>query len=108
MQKLVDLSDQYGGPAHMAVATFTAHGIVHRARRLWRSDYLKTGKIELYTICPGENPDSTFSEDFFRHVDEVNPNRVDVQAMVAIAAVDPSYGSLHVESAARAAALELW
>jgi hypothetical protein len=107
MNKLIDLSDQYGGPAHMAVATFKAHGVTHIARRLWRSDYLKSGKIELYTICPGEEHLGVFAEDFFRYVNEETPTRVDLQAMAAIAAIDQSYGSLHVESAARASAIEL-
>jgi hypothetical protein len=111
-----DCSHNYGGPAHQTSVTFVFSGIVHRAVRFWRSDSLSTGKIEIYTIEP-HNPDSTVTElgwntfsaeDFLRYADESNPSKVDLLAMSAIASASKgTYWSLHTDSAARFAAMEL-
>ena len=81
-----DCSRNYGCPATLTSAAFEAHGILHVARRLYRSDLPTSGKIELYTVEPG-----TTTEDFFRYVNEFEPSKVDVQAIEAIKSADPSY-----------------
>lgn len=70
----VDLAGRYGCRAYQTVVTFLFAGIVHRARRFFRSDMPTTGQIELYTIEPYPAGytnmtvlgwyDSAFSEDF--------------------------------------------
>lgn len=92
-----DLSSQYGAAATMVFATFVVDGVIHRARRFWRSD-TGVARIELYTICPINTTSahdidylaSSYSEDWLRYVDEIAPTRVDVAAMDAIAAVPHS------------------
>lgn len=113
--KHVDLSPQYGAPATLTVAWFEHCGVAHVATRFWRSDFLSTGKIEIYTVEPHDPAsDSTelgwyygATQDFLRYADEACPSRTDVAAMLAIAAVDGSFRSLHADQAARFAALEL-
>lgn len=83
-----DISRQYGCPATLTSAAFEAHGILHVARRLYRSDLPTSGKIELYTVEPG-----TTTEDFFRYVNEFEPSKVDIQAIAAIKAADPTYAT---------------
>jgi len=112
--KRYDLEHQYGCPAHMTVAYFEHKGVAHVARRLWRSDYLRTGRVEVYTIEPWDGRGnethwygSTTREDFLRHADEERPTSTDVRAMLALNAVDETYTNLHVDQAKRANLLEV-
>lgn len=110
--KTYSLEHQFGCAATMTIAYFVAFGLVHVARRLWRSDLVGTGKIELYTVCPltpAARVDSAFSEDWLRYVDEFSPSRVDAMAMVAItAAAGSTYVPTHaLEAIQRAGAIEL-
>lgn len=112
-----DLSAQYGAPATMVFATFVVDGVIHRARRFWRSD-TGVARIELYTICPVNTTSandidylaSTQCEDWLRYVDESAPTRVDFAAMEAVAAV-PNSGyhmtSVGYSAAKRASLLEM-
>lgn len=114
--KTFNLEHQFGCAATMTVAYFVACGLVHVARRLWRSDLPGTGKIELYTIVPYNTSNmtsdeafvsSSFSEDWLRYADEFNPSRVDAMAMVAIAQCDANYIPTHaLEATQRASAIE--
>ena len=104
-----DCSYSYGGEkgqtglATVTTVYFTYCGIVHRAIRFWRHDYLRTGKIEIYTLEPWPGLDYTSSSeegwyayssgDFFRYANEVFPSCLDVIAMSAIAAM--SNGTYH-------------
>lgn len=109
-------ADQYEGGAHTTIVYFVFAGIVHRAVRFWRADYLKTGKLEIYTLEPYSAEHTSCTElgwytytagDFLRYADESNPSRVDLVAMSAIAAASKgSYSSMHTEQAARYAAME--
>ena len=115
-----DCSHQYGAPgealAFITTATFEVCGVTHRAVRFWRSDYLATGKIEVYTLEP-KDPESTSTElgwltfcqgDFLRYVDEAQPTRTDVAAMRAIAAASKgTYTSVHADMAERFAGMEM-
>ena len=121
--KHADCSHNYGGErgqtglAHITVAYFIVAGLVHRAVRFWRHDYLKSGSIEIYTIEPYSAEHTTCTElgwveaspgDLLRCADEANPSRVDLEAMRAIAAAGAgTYYSEHVRSAERFAAMEL-
>ncbi len=109
--KTFNLEHQFGCAATMTIAYFVACGLVHVARRLWRSDLPGTGKIELYTVCPltpSARVDSAFSEDWLGYADEFNPSRVDAMAMVAIAQCDATYIPTHALAAMqRASAIEL-
>jgi hypothetical protein len=118
-----DCSHNYGGErgqtglAHITVAYFVAAGLVHKAVRFWRHDYLKAGRIEIYTIEPYHAEGTTCTElgwalsspgDFLRYANEIQPSRVDLEAMSAIqAASKGTYSSAHVAQAARYAAMEL-
>lgn len=110
-------ADQYEGGAMTTIAYFVFAGIVHRAVRFWRADFLSTGKLEIYTLEPysAEHTSCTAlgwwtytAGDFLRYANESNPSRVDVAAMTAIAnASKGTYSNLHTEQAARFAAVEI-
>lgn len=117
-----DCSHNYGGElgqtglAHITIAYFVLAGIAHKAVRFWRHDYLKTGKIEVYTLepfsaehtmCTEEGWYAATAGDFLRYANETNPSKVDSAAMLAIAAADSTYTNAHVAAMARYAQMEL-
>lgn len=117
-----DCSSHYGaeagqtGLAHTTIAYVVFAGIVHRVVRFWRHDYLKTGKIEIYTLESFSAEYTSCTElgwytytqgDFFCYANESSPSKLDLAAMQAIAAADPTYTSAHLAQAARYAAMEL-
>lgn len=117
-----DCSYQYGGEladkglAHTTTAYFVVAGLLHVAVRFWRHDYLKTGRIEIYTVEPRDPASSstelgwnTFAQrDFLGYANEAHPSKTDLVAMCAIAAAsEGTYTSAHVGSAKRFAQMEL-
>jgi hypothetical protein len=64
MNKHIDLSAQYGCKATMTVVDTVIMGIPHRLRRFWREDLPTSGKVEMYTMCPGEDHSSVTAEDW--------------------------------------------
>lgn len=107
----------YEGGAFTTIAYFVFAGVVHRAVRFWRADFLSTGKLEIYTLEPYSVEHSSCTAlgwytytagDFLRYADESNPSRVGVAAMSAIAnASKGTYSNIHTEQAARYAAMEI-
>ena len=109
----INLSSQYGCRAYMTVATFIVYGIVHRARRLFRADMPRTGKVELYTIesYPGSSYTtmteagwyaSAVSEDWLGYAVEGT-----TVANRAIAALDEADSMIAAGQSERFAAIEI-
>ena len=69
MSKTLPAATHYAHTHHgylesQTVAYFTLFGITHVARRFFREDLPTTGKVEIYTVEPGRDPSSAFSEDW--------------------------------------------
>lgn len=120
--KHVDLSGYYDCPASLTKAWFEHCGVAHVAIRIWRSDLLSTGKIEIYTIEPHDPTKyssgevgrrlatehyATCQQDFLRYASEDAPIRVDLAAMAAISAACPAaYATLATDQIARFAGVD--
>lgn len=98
----INLSAQYGCRAWMTVASFTAHGVKHVARRFFREDMETSGKIELYTVAPDRDASSAFSEDWLGYA--VAGTRT---ASLAAAALNEVDSIIAADQAARVAGIEL-
>lgn len=107
MNKHIDLSGQYGCAATMTVVDTTICGIPHRLRRFWREDLPTSGKVEMYTMCPGEDHSSVTAEDWLGYA--IPGTKHGDQAIQAIRqAIEGRAGDLLArEQAARFAGIEL-
>jgi hypothetical protein len=103
-----DLSKQYGCAASMTIVDTVICGIPHRLRRFWREDCATTGKVEMYTICPGEEGKGVTAEDWLGHADPKTHHGRQAIAAVLRAAAERAGDLLGQDMSKRFQLLELF
>lgn len=105
--KHINLAHQYGCAATMTVVYIVIFGIPHCLRRFWREDMPESGKVEMYTLCPGTVNPNAFDEQWLGYADPTT--RHGAMAIVAMRAAREarSADELGADMSARYAMMEM-